>query len=226
MRSLAIVVGAALTGCIPIRTTFLKPLAPGAEHAGTICGGVTGEPSRMVLRGPGEVIVAVDAYRLERSGGGKDQTGRGETGVGLTLILHVPASEEVRFASAEFVLVDRRSSGTLVGTAEAAFDLDHPILVDGRTAWNIATSRSHPRARFTSVTEPLRGTGRRHWNVRPRWFKRQIDHPYYVVVVFEGAGEGPFGLRIPPVRMDSLEHVFPEVEIRRVSEWWIVPMNC
>lgn len=226
MRSLAFAVAAVLTGCFPVRSTFLKPLAPGAEHVGTVCGGVTGEASRMLLRGPGEVILAIDAYPLDAPAGARAENGPGEPGVGVTILIHVPAREEVRFASADFVLVDTARSARRAGVLEAAFDLDQRILADGRTARRIGTSGSHAHARFTSMTEALRGTGRSGWHVRPRWFGRQIDHPYYLIVSFEGAGEGPFELRIPPLRTGGLEHTFPSIEIRRVSEWWIAPMNC
>lgn len=210
---------ASLAGCLPIHETFLRPNGAGGKYAGTACGGITGTPERLLLRGPGRVRLAAELHRLAKEG--ED----GAPGLGVLFILHVPASQTVELTSAPFVLTDGRGA-VHEARAAVAIDVDANILGSARTMADVEAVRKLPDARFTALPAVLRGTGRTRWHIRPAWFGEKLDHPYYLPVRFEAAPFGPAKLRMPEVRVDGQPYRFPEIEIRTVGAWWIAPLNC
>ena len=55
----------AVTACMPVQVTYLRPSAPGATYERSECGGREEPKDRAVLLGPRDYVIRAESYYLE-----------------------------------------------------------------------------------------------------------------------------------------------------------------
>ncbi len=222
----------AASACAPAPTTYLKPFAVGGQYTRSICAGAAGPEDRLVLAGPDGVMIGVESYSLEevsvivRASRPPSTSPSERVGTEFSVILHIPAGQTVRFASRSFFLTNQVTHTVHQYEAVSVLDyVDARVLLDGPVA-AMQSGDDSSRVHRIDIREPLTGLSQPDWFVTPRWFGRALDHPYYVIVPFEGVTCSECRLRMPSLAVGSKKFEFPEISFRLVREWVLWPLNC
>jgi hypothetical protein len=177
-------------------------------------------------------MIGVESYSLEelsavmRTSRMPNTSPSDRAGIGFSVILHIPAGQIVRFASRSFFLTDQATQKVHQVEATSILDFaDARVLLDGLVA-SMQSGDGPRRVRQMDIRAPLAGVRQPDWFVAPRWFGKLLDHPYYVIVPFEGVTCSECLLRVPPLEVASKTFQFPEITFRLVKEWVLWPLNC
>ncbi len=230
--SALIVVALAVSACVPVPRTYLKPSAPGGQATNTACYGTIGPKSRLVLAGPGGIMIGVESYSLEELSSVERTLrqpytmGYETVGTGFVVIVSVPVGRTVRFASRSFFLTDQVTHTVHDYQWASVLDfVDARVLLSGLAA-PMQSGDGPRKVRRVDLTTTITGVPQPDWIIKPRWFGRVLDHPYYVIVPFEGVTCTDCRLRLPPLVVDSTTYEFPEVSFKLDKKWILSPLNC
>ena len=230
--SALIVIALAVSACVPILTTHLKPSAPGGQTTNTACAGMVGPKDRLVLAGPDGVMIGVESYSLEELSAVERALrqpytmGYEAVGTGFVVIVNLPVGRNVRFASRSFFLTDQVTHAVHEYQWASVLDfVDARVLLDGLVA-ALQSGDGPPGVRRVDLTTTFTGVPQPNGHITPRWFGKVLDRPYYVIVPFEGVTCTDCRLRLPPLVVESTTYEFPEVSFKLVKKWILSPLNC
>lgn len=234
--SALIVVALTVSACILVPVTYLKPSAPGGQNTNTVCIGTVGPKDRLVLAGPDGVMIGVDSYSLRelsavmraRANWERYTLGYDKVGTGFNVILRIPAGRTVRFASRSFFLTDQVTHAVheYQGTSVLDF-VDIRFLLRGLVvALHMQKVGGSVKVRQIDLMTTITGVPHKDSNRTPNWSGPVLDHPYYVLVPFEGVTCVDCRLRLPPLVVDSTTYEFPEVSFKLAKKWVVQPLNC
>jgi hypothetical protein len=230
--SIWVAVSLTVSACALLPTAYLKPSATGGEYTKSGCAGVAGPEDRLVLAGPDSIMIGVESFSLEEVRAVLGAVRPPKTsvdekvGTGFSVILHIPVGQTVRFASRSFFLTDQVTHAVHEYQATSVLDFAQArVLLDGVVA-AMQSGDGPPKVRQVDMRATLTGVSQPDWHITPRWFGRVLDHPYYVIVPFDGVTCRDCRLRLPPLAIDSLTFEFPEIRFKLVKEWVLWPLNC
>ena len=237
----------ALSACVPSRSSYLKPSAPGGYHVNSTCAGMVGPKDRLILADSTGVMVGIETFRLEeisqnlRSQDERDDAQRrrvdrrsvsepARSGTGLSIILHVPNGRSLRFASRSFVITDRHTLAIHEREPERVF-ADSGALMDATLVGLVGSRHSPIVGTRMDIGETLTGAPdvRYRWtrrNLIQQWFGTRVSRPYYLVIELDNVQCRDCQLRLPSMTVDSMTVEFPEIRLQWVGEWSFSSLNC
>ncbi len=234
--SALIVVALAISACFPLLITHLKPSAPGGQYTKIACAGRVGVKDRLVLAGPDGVMIGVESYslgeltRVIRAHQNEYTLGYDKVGTGFSIILRIPPGRTVRFASRSFFLTDQVTRVVHEYQGASVLDFEDPrILFPGLVvALAMQSGDGSVKVPQIDLTTTITGVPHKDSNRTPRWAGPVLDHPYYILVPFEGVTCIDCILRLPPLVVDSTPYEFPKVSFKLVKEWVAesLVLNC